>query len=133
MLLNQELLPKLRSFSDNVDNPTVSQNCQYEELQVGPRSFRENVVGVEVTQWKTIQRKCNLRQSFVIDDYNFTFFLDRVTRRFEKKPKFSKSSPNSIQEKKKSHNIYNKAQFESPKYVHQITFETLKYLKQTMF
>ncbi len=28
---------------------------------------------------------------------------------------------------KKGQNIYNKAQFESPKYLHQTTFETLKY------
>jgi hypothetical protein len=30
-------------------------------------------------------------------------------------------------------NIYNKAQFESPKHQHQITFDTLKNLQQTMF
>jgi hypothetical protein len=30
-------------------------------------------------------------------------------------------------------NIYNKAQFESPKHLHQTTFETLKYLQQTIF
>jgi hypothetical protein len=34
---------------------------------------------------------------------------------------------------KKGQNIYNKAQFESPKHLHQTTFETLKYLQQTMF
>jgi hypothetical protein len=28
--------------------------------------------------------------------------------------------------------MYNKAQFESPKHVQQTTFETLKYLQQTM-
>jgi hypothetical protein len=34
---------------------------------------------------------------------------------------------------KKGQIIYNKAQFESPKHLHQTTFETLKYLQQTMF
>jgi hypothetical protein len=55
-----------------------------------------------------------------------------VTRRFEKAPNFSKSSPSSLQAKK-GQNIYNKAQFESPKHLHQTIFETLKYLWQTMF
>jgi hypothetical protein len=43
-----------------------------------------------------------------------------------------KSSPKSLQVKK-GQNIYNKAQFESPKHHHQTTFETLKFLQQTMF
>jgi hypothetical protein len=34
---------------------------------------------------------------------------------------------------KKGQNIHNKAQFESPKHLHQTTFETLKYPQQTMF
>jgi hypothetical protein len=56
----------------------------------------------------------------------------RVTRRLEKKlPNFSKNSPKSHQVKK-GQNIYNKAQFESQKHLHQTTFETLKYLQQTM-
>ncbi len=61
--------------------------------------------------------------------------LLRVTRRFLNKknlPNFSKSSPNGLQVKK-DQNIYNKAQFENPKHLHQTTFETLKYLQQTMF
>jgi hypothetical protein len=33
----------------------------------------------------------------------------------------------------KGQNIYNKALFESPKHLHQTTFETLQYLQQTMF
>ncbi len=41
----------------------------------------------------------------------------RVTRRFEKMPNFSKSSLNSLQAQK-GQNIYNKAQFESPKHLH---------------
>jgi hypothetical protein len=45
---------------------------------------------------------------------------------------FSKNSPKSCQVKK-GQNIYNKAQFENPKHLHQTTFETLKYLQQTMF
>jgi hypothetical protein len=50
---------------------------------------------------------------------------DRVTRRLEKKlPNFSTNRPKSCQVKK-GQNIYNKAQFESPKLLHQTTFETL--------
>jgi hypothetical protein len=57
----------------------------------------------------------------------------RVTRRLEKKlPNYSISRPKSLQVKK-GPNIYNKAQFESPKHLHQSTFETLKCLQQTMF
>jgi hypothetical protein len=60
--------------------------------------------------------------------------MNRVTRRFEKQklPILSKSSPNSLRAKK-GQNIYIKAQFESPKHLHQTTFETLKCLQQTMF
>jgi hypothetical protein len=45
--------------------------------------------------------------------------------------KFFKKSPKSCQVKK-GQNIYNKALFESPKHLHQTTFETLKYLQQTI-
>jgi hypothetical protein len=38
-----------------------------------------------------------------------------------------------VAKSKKGQNIYNKAQFENPKRLHQITFNTLKYLQQTMF
>jgi hypothetical protein len=56
-----------------------------------------------------------------------------VTRRLEKKlPNFSKNSP-KVTKSKKAQNIYNKAQFENPKHLHQTTFKTLKYLQQTMF
>jgi hypothetical protein len=48
------------------------------------------------------------------------------------RPIFQKSSPNSLQAKK-GQNIYNKAQFESPKDLHQTTFETLIYQQQIMF
>jgi len=37
-----------------------------------------------------------------------------------------------VAKSKKGQNIYNKAQFESPKHLQQTTFETLKYLQQTM-
>jgi len=47
-------------------------------------------------------------------------------------PIFQKVAPKSLQGKK-GQNIYNKAEFESPKHLHQTTFETLKYPKQTMF
>jgi len=65
---------------------------------------------------------------------NFTFegFSGGPEALKKKLPNFSKSSPNSHQAKK-GPNIYNKAQFESPKHLHQTTFETLKYLQQTMF
>jgi hypothetical protein len=44
-------------------------------------------------------------------------------------PNFSNNSPKSCQVKK-SRNIYNKTQFESPKHLHQTTFKSLKYLQQ---
>jgi hypothetical protein len=56
----------------------------------------------------------------------------RVTRRLEKMPNFSKSNLKSLQVQK-GQNINNKAQFESPKDLHQTTFETLIYPQQTMF
>jgi hypothetical protein len=48
----------------------------------------------------------------------------------KKSPNVSKNSPKSCQVKK-GQNIYNKAQFESPKHLQQTTFETLKYLQPT--
>jgi hypothetical protein len=54
-----------------------------------------------------------------------------VTRGFGKKPNFSKSSP-KVSIAKKCQNIYNKAQIENIRYPHQTTFETFKYLQQTM-
>jgi hypothetical protein len=62
-----------------------------------------------------------------------TLFTHRVTRIFEENlPNISKSSPSGLQVKK-GQNIYNRAQFENTKHLHQTTFETLKYLQQTMF
>jgi hypothetical protein len=56
-----------------------------------------------------------------------------VTRILEKNsPNFSKIAQ-QVAKYKKGQNIYNEAQFESPKHLHQTTFETLKYLQQTMF
>jgi hypothetical protein len=54
------------------------------------------------------------------------------TIRKKKMPKFSKNSPKSLQVKK-GQNIYNKAQFENPKHLHQTTFKTLKYLSTTAY
>jgi len=54
--------------------------------------------------------------------------IDRVTRRLEKMPDFSKSC-----QVKKGQNIYIEAHFESLKHLHQTTFETLKTLQQIMF
>ncbi len=54
-----------------------------------------------------------------------------VTIRSEKFPKFLQSSPNSLRAKK-GQNIYNEAQYESPKQKRQTTFETLNYLQQNM-
>ncbi len=48
-----------------------------------------------------------------------------ATRIFEKSPIFQKVAQKVSKP--------NKAQFESPKHVHQTTFESLKYLEQTMF
>ncbi len=45
-----------------------------------------------------------------------------MTRRFEKIAQFFKSSPKSLQGKKGQY-IYNTAQFESPKHLHQTTFK----------
>jgi hypothetical protein len=53
-----------------------------------------------------------------------------VTRRLEKIAKIFKNCP-KVAKSKKGQNIYNKAQFESPKHLQQTTFETLKYLQQT--
>jgi hypothetical protein len=50
----------------------------------------------------------------------------------KKSPNFSKNSPKSCQVKK-SQNIYNKAQFESPKHLHQTTFETLNTYNKPCF
>jgi hypothetical protein len=47
-------------------------------------------------------------------------------------PIFQKVAP-KVSKTKKCQNIYNKAQIESPKYLHQTTFETLENLQQTMF
>ncbi len=59
--------------------------------------------------------------------------VHRVIGKFEKEfAQFFKISPRLLQVKK-GQNIYNKAQFENPKHLHQITFETLKYLQQIMF
>jgi hypothetical protein len=46
-------------------------------------------------------------------------------------PIFRKVAQKSPSQKRQ--NIYNKAQFESPKHLHQTTFETLKFLQQSMF
>jgi hypothetical protein len=55
-----------------------------------------------------------------------------VTKRLEKNsPNFSKIDQ-KVAKSKKGQNIYNKAQFESPKHIQQTAFETLKYLQQTM-
>jgi hypothetical protein len=56
----------------------------------------------------------------------------RVTRRLEKNRQiFPKIAP-KVAKSTKGQNIYNKAQFESPKHLQQTTFETLKYIQQTM-
>jgi hypothetical protein len=44
---------------------------------------------------------------------------------------FQKIAP-KVANSKKGQNIYNKAQFESSKYLQQTTVETFKYLQQTM-
>jgi hypothetical protein len=65
-------------------------------------------------------------------NYGRNKFYDTGPRRLGKKiVKFSKNRPKSCQVKK-GQNIHNKAQFGSPKHRQQTTFETLKYLQQTM-
>jgi hypothetical protein len=49
----------------------------------------------------------------------------KLTQFFKKYPKKSLG--------KNGQKIYNKAQFENPKHLHQTTSKTLKYLQQTMF
>jgi len=53
-----------------------------------------------------------------------------VDRRFKKIAQFLKVAKT---DPKKWQNMYIKARFESPKQLHQNTFETFKYLKQNMF
>jgi hypothetical protein len=48
-------------------------------------------------------------------------------------PNYLKSSQNCCQAKKKCQNISTKAQFESAKYQHRISFETFKYVQQAKF
>jgi hypothetical protein len=55
-----------------------------------------------------------------------------VTRRLDEKFKNVQEIAQKVTKSKKAKNIYNKAQFESPKAVQQKTFETLKYLPQIM-
>jgi hypothetical protein len=57
----------------------------------------------------------------------------RVTRWLEKSYQIFQRIAQKVAKSKKGHNIYNKAQFENPKHLHQTTFKTLKYLQQTMF
>jgi hypothetical protein len=58
---------------------------------------------------------------------NDTAIPIRVTRRLEKKfAKFFKKIAQKVAKSKKCQNIYNKAQFERPKHLQQMTFETLK-------
>ncbi len=57
--------------------------------------------------------------------------MSRVTRRFEKEmPIFSKNSQ-KVAKSKKGQNI--KFNLKAQKHLQQTTFETLKYLQQTMF
>jgi hypothetical protein len=62
----------------------------------------------------------------------FCPIFQKVAQFFKNLANFSKSSQKSVQVKNVL-NIYIKAQFESPKHLHQTTFETLKYVQQTMF
>jgi hypothetical protein len=50
----------------------------------------------------------------------------RVTRRFEKNCQIFQKVAQKVAKSKKGQNIYNKAQFESPKHLEETTFETLK-------
>jgi hypothetical protein len=63
--------------------------------------------------------------------FNICHQSDQMLK-IKKLPNFLKDSPKSRQVKK-SQNIYNKAQFVNPKYLHQTTLKALKYLQQIMF
>jgi hypothetical protein len=54
-----------------------------------------------------------------------------VTRRLEKIHQSFQKIAQKVAKSKKGQNIYNKAHFENPKHLQQITFEILKYLQQT--
>jgi hypothetical protein len=60
--------------------------------------------------------------------------IDQSYQKFWKKncPIFQKVAQ-KVSKLQKSQNILNKAQIESPDYLHQTTFETLKYLQQALF
>jgi hypothetical protein len=51
----------------------------------------------------------------------------------EKNCQFFQRIAQKVAKSQKGQNIDTKAQFENPKHLHQTTFETLKYLQQTMF
>jgi len=57
----------------------------------------------------------------------------RVTRRLEKNCQIFERIAEKVAKSKQGQNIYNKAQFESPKHLHQTTYKTLIYLQQIMF
>jgi hypothetical protein len=61
--------------------------------------------------------------------------IDQSYQKFWKKncPSFQKVAQKVSKLKKKCQNILNEAQIESPDYLHQTTFETLKYLQQALF
>jgi hypothetical protein len=84
------------------------------------------------TTTSTIKNTTTTKNTF-IDNYTSTYPKDRVTRRLEKNCQIFQRIAQKSCQVKKGQNIYNKAQFESPKHLHQTTFETLKYLQQTMF
>jgi hypothetical protein len=59
--------------------------------------------------------------------------MTRMTRRLAKNCQIFERIAQKVANSKQGQTIYNKAQFESPKHLHQTTFETLKYLHQACF
>ncbi len=96
------------------------------------------------TLMRASARLCGRALLFYFSGYSTSIFLFfRSTGKSRKNPfcfyptqkyaHFFKKLPKMEPKKYLNQNIYNKAQIESPKYLHQTTFETLKYLQQTIF
>ncbi len=83
--------------------------------------------------WKVIARyKHSSLFGLVISNEGKEFYnID--ARRLEKNCQIFRRIAYKVAKSKKGQNIYNKTQFQSPKHLPQTTFETLKYLQQTMF
>jgi hypothetical protein len=83
-------------------------------------------------KWSVVNAVPDAVVSRVIPFFNFPFDYGQGEQKiWQNHPNFVKCSQNSHQAKECKYN-YTKAQFESAKHLHQSTFETFKYLQQTM-